>query len=181
MNRPDRGRAIEAARLLNEFVGDLVVGTRTLDLLEAPNIKSIVTDAFRTTMTRMCVSHLVVTLSKWQELYDRYKALIPSDVREACRDLRKELERRDVRGFRNKAAGHIWDSDTKRPISGSEVDSRLATIYDGNFEHFLLWINDPDSNQFPHNVVAIVEHVRNRLRAEFNITDADLFSDPIRP
>jgi hypothetical protein len=175
MHRSSRTHAIEATRLLNEFIGDLVVGSRTLEWLDAPAVKPKVSHEFRVTVNRMCIWHVISTLSKWQEVYDCYSGLFPADVREASKHLRKELERRGVRSFRNTVVGHILDKKTKRPLSAEDLTAKLQTVFDGDMEPFLLWINDPSGNESPKTVVGIVEHVRNRLMEEHKLTDADLF------
>ena len=86
-----KGRALQAFRLLNEFVGDLCAGTRSLELFQSPNLSSQMKDSTLVTFRRMCLFHLVITLSKWAELYDRYKDVIPSDVQDACRDIRRQI------------------------------------------------------------------------------------------
>src|SRR5580765_4189772 len=123
-----RAKAVEAFRFLNEYVGDLVAGTRSLELFDTSPLFANVSDSFRLVLRRMCLSHMVVTLSKWGEVYDRYKDILPKDVLEACRDLRKELDRRGVRDFRNTVVGHIWDEKLGRPLTASEIERRLATV-----------------------------------------------------
>ena len=60
-------RAIQAWRLLNDFVGDIVAATRVSEVVEQARILN--ERALRVT-NRMCFSHLIITLSKWAELYD---------------------------------------------------------------------------------------------------------------
>lgn len=67
-----RIKAIEAYRILNDFVGDLVAGTRGLEIFELPGFASQIGANTQLVLRRMCLSHLVVTLSRWSELYDRY-------------------------------------------------------------------------------------------------------------
>lgn len=123
-----RPKAIEAVRILNDFVGDLVAGTRSMEVFESPGFSSKIGANTQLILRRMCLSHLVVTLSKWAELYDSYKAVIPSETRAACLKLRKEIDARGIRDFRNTVVGHIWDSELKRPLMRSEVDTRLAKV-----------------------------------------------------
>jgi len=72
-----KAKAIEAFRILNSFVGDLVAGTRSLELFESPGFSSRLDQNVQRVLRRMCLSHLVITLSKWAELYDRYKGVKP--------------------------------------------------------------------------------------------------------
>lgn len=175
MRRNQRSHAIEATRLLNDFIGDLVIGTRALEWLDAPAIRPTVTREFRVTMNRMCVWHVIATLSKWQEVYDCYNQLFTEDVREATRSLRKELDKRAVRDFRNTVIGHILDKKTKKPLAGTGIDGKLSRVFVGDMDTFLRWVNNPADNTFPKTVVGIVEHVRDRLKQHFAITDQELF------
>jgi hypothetical protein len=175
VRRTERIHAIEATRLLNEFVGDLVVSSRAMEWLELPALQPKVSHEFKVTMNRMCVWHLIATLSKWQEVYDCYHEVFPGDVRKASRDLRKELEKRGVRDFRNTVVGHILDKKTKKPLSRTDIDQRLNKISSGDYEGFLRWVNASGGNVFPNTVVSIVEQIRDRLTQEYSITQAELF------
>jgi hypothetical protein len=170
----ERLRAAEACRLLNEFVGDLVAGTRSLDLFEAPAFASKIDANTRVILRRMCLSHLVVTLSKWAALYDGYKAVIPSDVRAECQELRRAIVGRGIREFRNKVVGHIWDDTLKRPLSRAEIDMALARVLGGSLQSFLVWINNPKVNASA-SVVTICESVRDRISTEHSLTDSEIF------
>jgi len=169
-------KAIEAVRMLNDFVGDLVAGTRSLELFESPDFASKIGANTQLILRRMCLSHLVVTLSKWAELYDRYKAAIPDATRETCLSLRKEIEARSIRDFRNTVVGHIWDSKLGRPLRRSEVDTRLASVLRGDQQAFLAWINSPSDNVFPKTVVAICEATREAIRVEHGLGDSEIFT-----
>jgi hypothetical protein len=171
-----RPKAIEAVRILNDFVGDLVAGTRSMEVFESPGFSSKIGANTQLILRRMCLSHLVVTLSKWAELYDSYKAVIPSETRAACLKLRKEIDARGIRDFRNTVVGHIWDSELKRPLMRSEVDTRLAKVLGDDEQSFLIWINSPTDNVFPKTVVAICEAVRDGIRSEYGIENSEIFT-----
>jgi len=168
-------QALEAYRILNGFVGDLVAGTRSLELFASPAFSSQMKASTLATIRRMCLSHLIITLSKWAELYDRYKAVIPKDVRDACRELRKQIETRRVEKFRNSIVGHIWDKELMRPLTSAEIDTRLSQVFGEREESFLKWINDPKSNVFPSTVVAICEHTRDRIQAQYGLQREEIF------
>jgi len=171
-----RAKAVEAFRFLNEYVGDLVAGTRSLELFDTSPLFANVSDSMRLVLRRMCVSHLVVTLSKWGEVYDRYKDILPKDVLQACRDLRKDLDGRGVRHFRNTVVGHIWDKRLGRPLTASEIESRLATVIGDDLASFRTWINNPAGNHFPDTVVAVCERARDRLGEQHGFGAADLLA-----
>ncbi len=165
-------RAIQAWRLLNDFVGDIVAATRVSEVVEQAGILN--ERALRVT-NRMCFSHLIITLSKWAELCDHYASLIPEECRSACRGLRRDIDRRKIRGFRNKCVGHIWDNRTNRPLTETELDSYINAIVGDDPLAFVQWLNDPNANVFPNTVISIVETTRDRLRETFAITDDELF------
>jgi hypothetical protein len=175
MRRTERIHAIEACRLLNEHIGDLVIGSRASGLLDTPAIRPKINQEFKITMNRMCLWHTIATLSKWQELYDCYNEIFPVDVRKAARDLRKELEKRGIRDFRNTVIGHILDKKTKQPISAAELNAKLVKIFNGSSDEFSLWINNPAGNHFPESVIAIIEQIRNRLMQDYSLKASELF------
>jgi len=168
-----RERAIEAVRILNQFIGDFIVGTEGLKIYDLPSIEPRVSRGVAIGLNRMMMSYLVISLAKWDEFYRCYRAILPSDVRNACLSLQVEIKSRGIIDFRNKVVGHILDDVTKRPLTASEIDRRLDRVVNGSREDFLLWINNPAGNTFPNSVVAITEHVRDRLRNEYGIGDKD--------
>ena len=153
-----------------------MAGTRSLELFESPGFASKIGVNTQMILRRMCLSHLVVTLSKWAELYDRYKAVIPSEARAACLELRKEVRTRGIREFRNTVVGHIWDSKLKRPLMRSEVDKLLAKVLGDDPLGFLIWIHNPADNVFPETVAAICEAVRESIRREPGLSDREIFT-----
>jgi len=169
-------KAIEAFRMLNDFVGDLVAGTRSLELFESSGFASKIGANTQMILRRMCLSHLVVTLSKWAELYDRYKVVIPNATREGCLSLRKEIKARGILDFRNTVVGHIWDSKLNRPLMSSEIDTLLSQVLGDSQQSFLTWINNPEGNVFPKTVVAICEATRDAIRVEHGLNDSEIFT-----
>lgn len=169
-----RERAVEATRLLNSFLLDFVVGSRGLESFDCPAIAPSVSRTTAIGLNRMAISHLVVSLAKWAEFYRHYRAILPADVRDACLALHDQIIARGIIDFRNTVIGHILDDDTKRPLTSREIDERLERVITGNREDFLRWINNPVANTFPHSVVAITEHVRDRLRREYGIRDEEI-------
>jgi hypothetical protein len=169
-----REKAIEAASLLNNLLLDLLVGTRGLEIYNVPMIAQTVQPALAIGLNRMGLFHLVITLSKWAEFYKRYKSILPADVQKECRALNENIKARGVVNFRNKVVGHICDKDTSRPLTTQEIQQKLETVIGGQHQDFLLWINNPASNVFPNSVVAVTEHVRDRLRQEFQLKESEI-------
>jgi hypothetical protein len=168
-NYDPRARAVEAVRILNQFIGDFTVGTRGLEIYELPRIAAHVSPRIRKGLNRMAISYLVISLAKWEEFSRRYRAILPDDSIDACRSLRKKVIDRGIVDFRNKVVGHIVDDDTKGALTYSEIDQRLDRVLNGSLEDFLVWINNPAENTFPNSVVAITEHVRDRLQDRYGI------------
>ena len=100
-------RAVEALWILNDFIGDLITAVRTNEYFDSPKFKAGATDKVLRLCNKMAGSFLFVTLAKWIEFYDHHKALIPTEIRGKCKQLRNELNRRGVRKFRNEVVGHI--------------------------------------------------------------------------
>src|SRR5438309_8815378 len=115
----ERKRAIEAFRVLNDMLGDLLAATRTPEMfahLPTPDEKAM------RVVNRMCFSYLILTLAKFVEFYDYYKYVIPKECIDACKAFHRALGQRRVPDFRNKGIGHIWDDDTGKPLTSDQVD-----------------------------------------------------------
>jgi hypothetical protein len=170
-------KAIEAYGILNAILGDLVVGTRTIDHLYYPLLYLPRDESYKIAITRLCVFHIIITLNKYIEFYKHYNRVIPDDIRNSCKDLMKILEEKQIQKFRNKVVGHIWDDDTNAPITNREHDTYMQKIYGETFDSFLLWINNPNNNVFPNTVVSIVETAKKRIAEEYNINDYEVFKN----
>ena len=106
-----KSKAIEAYRILNDILGDLVIGTKTVDHLFHPLLSSQMDNQYRIAVTRLCVFHLIITLNKYIEFYQHYKNIIPKETLSFCKNLTKILKDKQIPKFRNKVVGHIWDKD----------------------------------------------------------------------
>jgi len=123
---------------------------------------------------KMALSFLFLTLAKWIEFYDRYHVLIPPDVRTTCQQLRKELDRRGVREFRNKVVGHVWSKKHCRPLSLSEIEELDRKITKGDLSAFQKWINDSSNNHLGTTIVGTSEAVRDEIRKKWSFSDQEL-------
>ena len=169
-----RQMAIEAVRIINNFVGDLVVSMQCIDEKQIDKLElkdRLVRDTYR----RMCYAFLLITLTKWCEVYRRYKSVLPIGCKSECKELTKTIEQRRIPDFRNNYIGHIWDKELKRPLLFEEIDKHLIDIGLDDEIGFLKWVNDPSNNTFPNTVVSVVEYVRDQLINDFALSDADLF------
>ena len=166
-------RAAEAGRLLNSFLLDFIVGTRGLEIFDCPAIAPSVSRTMAIGLNRMAISHLVVSLAKWTE-FGGTGRILPADLCDVCLALHDQIIARGIIDFRNRVVGHLIDDDTKRPLTSREIDESLERIIAGDREDFLRWINNPAANTFPHSVVAITEHVRDRLCREYRLRDEEI-------
>ena len=107
-------------------------------------------------------------------LYDRYLDVIPLDVPDVAKALRKDIEERGIVEFRNKVVGHIWDYDQGRALSNNEVEQRMPHVTRSDVRGFLEWVNNTGSSDNSGTVAGVVELVRERIREAYKLTDADL-------
>lgn len=166
-----RLRAIEAVRILNDFIADAVVGTRSIEIFDRLARNRELSEGTKVGIARMCYFHLILLLAKWAEFYDKYRSVIPADCANECRALNKKIKAIGVVEFRNKYIGHIWNNDTKQPLSSKDVSSYMETITAGDGAAFLRWVNDSGDNSYSLTVVGIISHIRDRLRAEYEIVN----------
>lgn len=169
-----RERAVEAYWILNDFIGDLIGGTRALEYFETPKFKAGATEQVLRIYNKMADSFIFLTLGKWIEFYDRYHLLIPVDLRPICKQLRNELDRRGVREFRNIVVGHIWSKKHSRPLLAREIEELDRRITKGDPNAFLKWINDPSNNQLGATIVGTSEAVRDAVKNKWSLSKQEL-------
>jgi hypothetical protein len=169
-----RQGAIEATRILNTFIGDIVIGSRCIELFEKALKGKKISNGMRIHLARLVFFHLILILAKWLEFYEKYKQVIPNDIKSECKALTKEIKKRKVAEFRNKYLGHIWDNDTQAPLETSQVNQFMAEITKGNSGEFLLWMNNPSENKFPKTVISIVSELRNRIRDDNKLLEEEI-------
>jgi hypothetical protein len=85
------------------------------------------------------------------------------------------LNDKQIPKFRNKVVGHILDKDRNAPITDQENDMYLQRIYGGDYNAFLLWINNPNDNAFPKTVVSIIENAKKKITEDYKIDDLEIF------
>ena len=125
-------------------------------------------------LNRMAMSHLVIVLANWAEFYQDYKAVLPDDVRTACKVIYQEINRREIPVFRNAVVAHLGDKHSGRPLPSAEINQLFSRLIEGDPDRFRLWINNPQNNTFPNSVVAVTQHTRDRLRTEFSLSDEEV-------
>jgi hypothetical protein len=165
-----RETAVHAADTLNDFIGDLVGGTMLFRYWDTQIRERHLPQTLMVNVQKICISHLVLALCKFVEFHQRFHQVIPLEHRQTCKDLLREINRRQAVQFRNKCVGHIWDKEQQRPLLHSEIMTRLARLTGGDIPEFLNWINNPTANEFPSSVVSIVETVRDALTSKYSIS-----------
>lgn len=127
---------------------------------------------------RILVSHILVSLHKVVELYERYRSVMPPEAANEMRVLRRELKARGVSEFRHKVVGHIWDSNRKRPLTAREVDDALDRVTKGSAEglldRFLSWIANIEYPQRPNTVAGILNSTKDAIMREHRILAEEL-------
>ncbi|MGH8545556.1 MAG: hypothetical protein ACREX3_18425 [Gammaproteobacteria bacterium] len=166
-----RERAVQSFRVLNGFTLDLTTGARawdilagTLDLERGPSVAL--------GLHRMVMGHLIVSLNKWLEFYEKFLAVIPEDCRAEALRIKHDVERRRVREFRHKVVGHIWDDDLHRPLEMAEVNALFEAVVGDDPELFLRWVSSHDRAD---TVVSFVDRLKDRLREDYQLTNDELF------
>lgn len=196
----ERQRAIDAFRLANRFLCDLVIGAGFPEfydiLLKHAGLDKKAEDEQKLHVGRMVHSYLIITLAKYLEWYARFKDIIPRESREGCKNLYVKLsEKWQLRKFRNKVVAHILDDDTGKPLTYEEEDKLIQEFMDkvkedlkgsmplGEWEKieeipseldiFCLWINSQGAN--PQDPTSTIEKARDAIRKRYNLTDEELF------
>lgn len=170
----DREKAINAVDLLNDFVGDFITGTMSLAQYHAEQNSGAITAEQLVGINKMCLSHLILGLTKWAEFYKKFHDLIPSELKDEAKQIIETIESRKVVEFRNKCVGHIWDKDTNRPLVNSEIMARIETITNKDIRSFLRWLNNPDPAEFRNSVAGISEAIRDKIAAAHGITPREV-------
>lgn len=165
-------KAIEATRILNMLLLDLIVGTRSLDIFNKILTKKPWGKA-EPGMIRMCHYHFLFALDKIVEFYDCYHLIIPVDCKKEYKGIVRQINKKGIVEFRNKYVGHIRNRDTGRPLDVKELETYLTRIYGESEEIFISWIND-HKNVFPSTVVSIVEYTRDGIMEKYSVSDEDI-------
>ena len=142
----DRDTAVDAVDVLNDLIGDLISATNVFvdyrQRLKSGQFRSDQMSAVQ----KMCFSHLALAFCKLLEFWEHYQALVPDAHRNVLKQLNAEIRRRGAKDFRNKVAGHIWDTKVQRPLRHSEIMARLERLVGKHADDFLSWINNAQSN-----------------------------------
>lgn len=174
MSPIDRTHAVDAADVLNDFIGDFITGVMVLRDYSAQLQAEKLSTEMMVGVQKMCVSHLVLAFAKFEEFWEHYHAVVPTQHREACKEILKTIRARRITEFRNQCVGHIWNNNAQRPLKHSEAMRAIETLAAPNFGHFLQWINNPEANTYPSTVVSVMETVRDAIINEHRIRPEEI-------
>lgn len=174
MSNNTREKAVEAAHLLNDLIGDFVVAVVTFKeyqnrLKDKPEWANGLVAA-----NKMCLSYIILSFAKWIEFYSKYHRLFDGDLHKTCKELTKTLTDRGVKNFRNRCIGHVLDKKTKSPLFPSEVNKELMEIIGEDLESFSNWVHDVNGDIYPETVASIVEEARDFLAEKFDISHQEI-------
>lgn len=171
----DRARAIDAADVLNDFIGDFITGVMVFHDYSNQLQQGKLQMVQMVPIQKMCLSNVVLGFAKFEEFWRHYHDIVPEEHRAACKAILKEIRTRKIGDFRNHCVGHIWDNEKKRPLMLSEVMSALEVLAAPNFKAFLDWVNNPRANVYPTTVVSVIEAVRDSISAQHKIHPDEIF------
>lgn len=168
-----RDRALDAARLLDRLLVDVVVGTRSLEIFERLNSKTTIRPIVFHGMRRMSHSQTLIGLSKFIEFYNAYHNLIPPACRTPCKNMMKKIKSKRIYDFRSKYIAHVIDEDTGRPLNLNQLEDYVEAIFGQDDTNFIKWVND-QKNVFPTTVVSVLEKTRNEIMKENVISEEEI-------
>lgn len=174
MTAIDRTRAIDAADVLNDFIGDFVTGVMVFHEYSAHLKAGKLSHEMMVGIQKMCLSNIVLAFAKFEEFWKHYHDVVPIEHHDACKSILKAIRTRRITQFRNRVVGHIWNTSERRPLRHSEVMQALESMAAQNFGAFLDWINNPKANTYPSTVVSIVEAVRDAIAAVHSIRPEEI-------
>ena len=163
-------RACDAVDTLTDFIGDLIAGVMVLREYMLAREKGCLEDLTMITIRKMCLSHVVLTLCKFDEFWQHYKDLVPLQHRVAGKNILKTMKEKKVKDIRDKWVGHIWDKAQRRPLIHSEIIERFDVLVNGDLSAFLDWINNPKNNTYPSTVLSVVEAIRDSIMETHGIS-----------
>ncbi|MCQ3831167.1 hypothetical protein HXX02_17170 [Microbulbifer elongatus] len=158
-------RIKELTQVLNEQVIDLLTGvTIYRNYFEEhqydPN------NLIHAGVQRMCINHIVISLSKlWEafaQVYGKEFQGFPEALRKEKNRLQKYLDDKKVYQFRSKYVAHLIDKETGSPICSKEGASRLSAIVGtnhGEMLNFLSEISPLDDETGEAGIVGVVQRL----------------------
>ncbi|QCT98424.1 hypothetical protein FEV13_16665 [Stutzerimonas degradans] len=126
------------------------------------------TDKYTQFYLRMCITSLILSLSKLDEVLKHYGKeinFLPIQIKDNLRLIKKEIERRKIYQFRSKYSAHVINTDTRTPLSLKEGEERYDSIIGSDIAlilDFCDWLNpNPTSDS---SVVSAIVAARDYLK-----------------
>lgn len=177
MTDADRNSILDAIYVLNDIFDYLVAGTMVFDRYQMKYKSGAFSQSGIVAVQKMCVSHLILGLIKLVEFWEYYHYLVPDELRPELKATVSKLQSsRDLKDFRNTVVAHIWDKKLRRTRTQLEAIELLNRISDNNPKAFLSWLNNPNGNIYPKNLVSIVETLRDCLRKKHSVSAEEIFN-----
>lgn len=171
MNTSDVEAASHAARLLNMLLGDLGAARHSFEITErirvSPNINA--STSYWAVVHRAFLVHLVVTLSKLCEVYERYARIVPASTRNDFKRVYNDIHSRGVVDLRNRFCAHIWDKKYGAPLSREELDHHIELLCGGDLASLIPWFWNVDGAPNSPSIGGVVERCRDSLLQEFKL------------
>jgi hypothetical protein len=128
---------------------------------------------------RMCLSHLIISLCKFDEIYREYRFErmgMPQSIQEPLDQLKQEIEKRKIYQFRSKYVGHAFEEikvDGKKKnilLPLADGYERLNAIVDGDHNKFYDWICPANlSESEGSSIVELIEITRDYCKVQSDI------------
>lgn len=174
-------KAIMAYGVLDYIGHDLIAACEAFRHFQSPDIRTSLSQHSPAYLNRLCLNHIFIALSRWQEFYKRFARYIPAQEKTSAKKLNADLDSRGLRTFRNEFLTHIWSREQNRPLTDSEISNTARKVAGGDFTQFVNWIHDYHASEKAETVVQIVERLRNAFFDVYGLTDRDtspgLFKD----
>jgi hypothetical protein len=169
------GEAEYIAKLLNTLLGDLSAARHAYqvnDILKGhPAIKGVGKD-YWAVVNRSFIVHLVITLSKICEAYDRYGKHMPEEQRKQLKVATKEIKGRRVVDLRNRFCAHIHDKEKGRPVTKSELDEYMLALCGGDLAALVPWFWNVDGNPASQSIGGVIERCRDAVIKSYGLDPA---------
>jgi hypothetical protein len=157
---------------LVDQINDLATGTEAIrEHVEKMESDSPPNPKWSVAYFRMCSTFLIITLAKLLETLKHYSndiRTISFDLGKACDRVRKEIDQREIRQFRNKYAAHALDQATGKPLNLAEGEKRYKVIVGetvGDIIAFCDWISPPRNSVDVKSIIRTVADVRDECLA----------------
>lgn len=170
-------KAIAAYGVLDYIIRDLVAASEAFRHFQSPEIRTSLSQHSPAYLNRLCLNHIFIALSRWQEFYRKFVRYIPNSERSSTKKLYADLNRRNLLDFRNEFLAHIWCKKHNRPLTDSEISVAAHKVADGDFSRFVNWIHDYHAPEEVETVVRIVERLRDSFFDSYNLTDQEISSE----